>query len=87
MNQQASKMEIDHNAIRGTGTGDPNFKIDVTALPGKAGALPAMTSLSGGCDPSGMSPIQKAGHTVSGDHPNAQSNSLMISSGGQPTAG
>ena len=50
-------MEIDRSAIRGqTGTGDPNFNIDIQALPGKPGALPTMTSLSGGYD-SNMSPI------------------------------
>ena len=63
MNQQASKMEIDRNVMRVPGTGDPNFNIDIQALQGKPGALPAMTALSGGYDPtmSPMQPMQKAG--------------------------
>lgn len=77
-------MEIDHNAVRGTGTGDPNFKIDITSLAGKPGGLPAMTSLSSSYapDPSNMSPIQKAGHIVGGVHPGAHNNSVIISQGG-----
>ena len=74
MNQQASKMEIDQNSIRGT---DPNFQIDISALPVKTGGLPVMTSLSGGYEPNSISPMKNGqilNHTTQG-------NSLAIAGG------
>ena len=53
-------MEIDPNQMRAVapGTGDPNFMIDVMALPGKPGGFQNNISpLGGGYDTSNMSPI------------------------------